>query len=122
MNATSSSSAPSRLVFACSGAADVGHIADLAARQLHHQGLGRMYCLAGVGGRVPAILETTRTATTILAIDGCLQNCARKTLEQAGFTEFRHLQLADAGLVKGVSAPTPERVALAARRAAELLD
>jgi len=121
MNATSTVSPQSRLIFACSGAADVGHIADLAARQLAQQGAGRMYCLAGVGGRVPAILETTRTATAILAIDGCPQNCARKTLEAAGFAGFHHLQLTDVGLVKGSSAPTRERVDRVAQCAAVLL-
>ena len=120
MKTTATVGSENRLVFACSGAADVGHIADLAARQLVRQGVGRMYCLAGVGGRVPAILETTRTATAILVIDGCPQNCARKTLEQAGFSNFQHLQLAGLGLTKGNHAPTAERVELVAQRAAEL--
>ncbi len=81
-----------------------------------------MYCLAGVGGRVPSILETTSTSSRILVIDGCPQNCARKTLEQAGFTDFQHLRLADLGLAKGCSAPTAERVESVAQRAAELLN
>ncbi len=38
-----------KLIFACSGAADVGGIADLAARTLHAEGSGKIYCLAGVG-------------------------------------------------------------------------
>lgn len=121
MNAKRDSNPQNRLIFACSGAADVGQIADLAARRLMQQGGGRMYCLAGMGGRVPAILETTRTATAILAIDGCPQECARKTLEQAGFTNFRHLQLEDLGLTKGNHPATAERVEIVVRRAAELL-
>jgi uncharacterized metal-binding protein len=121
MNAQPDVSTQTRLIFACSGAADVGQIADLAARKLTQQAVGRMYCLAGVGGRVPAILETTRTATAILAIDGCPQECARKTLEQAGFARCRHLQLLDLGLTKGNHPPTAERIEIVARRAAELL-
>ncbi len=121
MNTNSTASTQSRLIFACSGAADIGHIADLAARKLMQQGAGRMYCLAGVGGRVPAILETVRTASAVLAIDGCPQDCARKTLEQAGFTGFRHLQLADLGFTKGNHPPTAERVEIVARRGVELL-
>ena len=39
-----------KLVFACSGTADVGHITDLAARKINSQGAGKMFCLAGVGG------------------------------------------------------------------------
>ncbi|MFZ5830584.1 MAG: putative zinc-binding protein, partial [Planctomycetota bacterium] len=55
-------SAP-KLIFACSGAADVGQIADLAARRLTAEGVGKMFCLAGIGGRVSGIMETTKTAS-----------------------------------------------------------
>ena len=44
--------AAAQVIFACSGSADVGKIADLAARKLTEQGAGKMSCLAGVGGRV----------------------------------------------------------------------
>jgi uncharacterized metal-binding protein len=60
-----------RLIFACSGAADVGEIADRAGRELTKNGLGKMFCLAGVGGRVGGIMKTTESADKILAIDGC---------------------------------------------------
>ena len=56
-----------KLIFACSGAADVGKISDLAARKLTTEGAGKMFCLAGIGGRVTGIMETTRVATAILA-------------------------------------------------------
>lgn len=121
MSAVAHSNFQSRLIFACSGAADVGQIADLAARKLMQQGVGRMFCLAGLGGRVPSIMETTRAATAILVIDGCPQACARKTLEQAGFTNFRQLQLQDLGLTKGTHPPTAERVEIVGLRATELL-
>jgi uncharacterized metal-binding protein len=68
------------VIFACSGSADVGKIADLAARKLSEAGVGKMSCLAGVGGRVKGIMETTQAAQTILAIDGCPLHCARNTL------------------------------------------
>ena len=47
------------LIFACSGAADVDALSDSAARKLTADGAGKMYCLAGIGGRVPGILKTT---------------------------------------------------------------
>ncbi len=100
-----------KLIFACSGAADVGKISDLAARNLTAEGTGKMFCLAGIGGRVSGIMETTRVATAILAIDGCPLDCARKTLEQAGFTTFEHLRLSDLGMEKGKTAATDEAVA-----------
>ncbi|MBT4482837.1 MAG: zinc-binding protein, partial [Candidatus Latescibacteria bacterium] len=37
------------LIFPCSGAADVGEISDQIARKLTRDGIGKMFCLAGVG-------------------------------------------------------------------------
>jgi len=111
-----------KLIFACSGAADVGAVADQAARKLTRDGAGRMFCLAGIGGRVPGILATTQAASKILAIDGCPLNCVKASLEQAGFTSFEHLQLADLGLEKGNTPLSPEAVEkVAAAGAAKLL-
>ncbi|TFG71350.1 MAG: zinc-binding protein, partial [Anaerolineales bacterium] len=62
------STAP-KLIFPCSGAADVGALADQAARQLTREGVGSMYCLAGLGGRVKSIMETTQQAGKILVIN-----------------------------------------------------
>jgi uncharacterized metal-binding protein len=104
-----------KLIFACSGAADVGAVADQAARKLAKDGAGKMFCLAGVGGRVPGILATTQSAAKILAIDGCPLNCVKSTLQQAGFQTFEHLQLADLGMEKG---KTPAIEATVARAAA----
>ena len=70
-----------------------------------------MYCLAGIGGRVSGILKTTETAARILAIDGCPLNCVKNCLEQAGFTKFERLQLADLGLEKGRSPVNDENIA-----------
>jgi len=104
-------SAAPKLIFACSGAADVGHVSDLAARKLTAEGAGKMFCLAGVGGRVSGIMATTQAARAILAIDGCPLDCARKTLESAGFTRFEHVRLSDLGMEKGKTAVTDEAVA-----------
>lgn len=100
-----------KLIFACSGAADVGAIADQAARKLTRDGAGKMYCLAGIGGRVNGILKTTQAASKVLAIDGCPLDCAKLCLEEAGFTRFEHVQLADLGIAKGSSPATDENVA-----------
>ena len=99
-----------KLIFACSGAADVGAVADQASRKLTRDGTGKMFCLAGVGGRVSGILATTAAASKVLAIDGCPLNCVKLTLEQAGFEGFEHLQLADLGMEKGKTPVTPDMV------------
>lgn len=96
-----------KLIFTCSGAADVGAVADQAARALNREGSGKMFCLAGIGGRVPGIMKTTESAAKILVIDGCPLNCAKNTLENAGFGQFEHLALAELGMAKG-STPVDE--------------
>ena len=99
-------SAP-KFIFPCSGASDVGGLSDQAARQMTKDGTGKMYCLAGIGGRVDAIMANTRGAAKMLVIDGCTQECARKTMELAGFKEFQHLKLAAMGFKKGRNARDP---------------
>jgi len=110
-----------RLIFACSGGADVGEISDRVARKLTRDGVGTMFCLAGIGGRVGAILDKTRAASRILAIDGCSLDCARKSLELAGFTEFQPIRITDLGMEKGQTPPTIENVETAAEAIAPLL-
>lgn len=121
MSVKSGSADDLKLIFACSGASDVGHLTDLAARALAKDGAGRMYCLAGVSAGTDSALALTRLAREIMALDGCAQECARKTLEAAGFRAFRHVKLAELGLAKGQSPVTPERVKRVADQAAELL-
>ena len=98
------------LIFSCSGAADVGELADRAARALTRAGHGKMFCLAGVGGAVPNILEQTGMASRILAIDGCPTACASASLKKAGFSRFTRMQLADLGFDKGSTAATAENI------------
>ncbi len=113
-------SAP-KLIFTCSGSSDVGAIADQAARKLTKDGMGKMYCLAGIGGRVSGIMASTKSAAMILSIDGCPINCARKTLELAGFKKIEHLALSDIGLQKGQSPVTPENIEKVVQKAMPLL-
>ncbi len=103
-------SAPT-LLFPCSGGSDVGALTDQAARQLTTSGIAKMYCLAGIGGRVSGILKSTEAADRIVAIDGCPLNCAKTTLEQAGFSDFAHFNLAEVEMPKGQSPVTDDRMA-----------
>lgn len=110
-----------RLIFACSGAADVGEISDRAARKMAKDGLGKMFCLAGIGGRISGIMKTTESAEKILTIDGCALNCVKNTLQQAGFNNFRHLQLVDLGLEKGKSPANEDNIAKVIAKGREML-
>ncbi len=110
-----------KLIFACSGAADVGEISDRAARKMTKDGLGKMFCLAGIGGRISGIMKTTESAEKILTIDGCELNCVKNTLQQAGFNNFRHLQLVDLGLEKGKSPANEDNIAKVIAKGREML-
>jgi len=121
MNVKLADDTQSRLILACSGASDVGHLTDRAARALAREGVGRMYCLAGIGGRVKSMLTTTRNAKKVLVIDGCEEECGRKTLQQAGIDRFLHLKMADLGFQKGKSTQTPGDVNVITQEATELL-
>lgn len=109
------------LIFSCSGCADVGEIADRAARGLTASGEGKMFCLAGVGGRVPGIMKTVAEAPALVAIDGCPLDCAAHCLAQAGFTDYAHIRLTDEGFTKGQSPATDDAVARAMDQTRALL-
>ena len=109
------------LIFSCSGAADVGEVADRTARKLARDRVGKMYCLTGIGGQVTSIVKTAQAADHILAIDGCTLNCASLCLKESGFENFAILKLAELGMEKGMSPATEDSVAHAAKAAADIL-
>jgi uncharacterized metal-binding protein len=109
------------IVYACSGCSDAGELADRIARQLTRAGVAEMSCLAGIGGRVKSIVGRGEKAERILVIDGCPLNCARKTLELAGFKKFDHLGLHEIGLRKGNCPVTEEHIAAGVEAAARLV-
>jgi uncharacterized metal-binding protein len=109
------------LIFACSGAADVGEVSDKAARKLTKENKGAMFCLAGIGGRIEPIMKKTSSASKILAIDGCNLDCVKLTLEHAGFMNVIHIRVTDLGMEKGKSPAAEENISRVTQKAAELL-
>ena len=109
------------LIFACSGAADVGEIADRAARKLNKEGAGAMFCLVGVGGRVEPIMKKTASASKILAIDGCGLDCVKNCLQLAGFNDILHMRVTDLGMEKGSSPANEENIDKVTIKAVEML-
>ena len=110
-----------KLIFACSGSSDVGEIADHAARKMMKDGHGKMYCLAGIGGRISGIMKSTEAAAKILVIDGCPLSCAKNCLEQAGYATFAHLQLGGLGMEKGKTPVTEDNIAKTADSGRDML-
>ena len=115
-------SAAPKLIFACSGAADVGAISDQVARKMTMDGHGKMFCMAGIGGDISGIIETTKAASEILAIDGCQLDCVKHSLQNAGFTDFKHIRVTDCGMKKGESDVSNTNIAKVAEMATAALN
>jgi len=88
------------LIFTCSGASNVGQVANQAALDLQQEGVGRMLCLAGIGGHVSGMIASARAGNRLLGIDGCPIACAKKTMEHAGLPLNDYLVITELGFEK----------------------
>jgi len=88
------------LIFPCSGGSNVGQIANQAGVKLTQEGMGRFFCLAGIGAHVSGMVESTKVGKVLIAIDGCPVACAKKTLEHAGFNIDEYVQVTDLEIEK----------------------
>ena len=88
------------LIFPCSGGSNVGQIANQAGVELTRAGVGKLYCLAGIGAHLDSFIESAKAAKRIVAIDGCQAGCAKKTLEHAGFKVTDYTVATDLGIKK----------------------
>ena len=88
------------IVITCSGAADVGYVADQAARKLSHNNISKMSCLV-----LFAICENEKINEfknkNILVIDGCSEDCGKKIMQQRGIKDNYYLRVTDLGYEKG---------------------
>ncbi|MCX6112939.1 MAG: putative zinc-binding protein [Proteobacteria bacterium] len=96
------------MVYACSGASDVGELTDKVARRMakavakSDSGtcIAGMGCLAGIGVDLKGMIESAKSADQIIAIDGCSVSCAKKLLESKGI-KTKSFNLKDLGFEKG---------------------
>jgi len=110
------------LLYSCSGSANVGEIADQAARELMFAGHGAMFCLAGLGGDIQGMVQAARDADVNLLIEGCPMDCAKKTFDRHGITNYTQIRITDLGIekVKGVRC-TKEQVDKVVAKAKDVL-
>jgi len=97
-----------KLIYACSGAADVVEIADRVVRRLRSEGFTKMTCLAGIGAELSGYVQSAKGADENITIDGCKTACAKKTLERIGVQPTSYI-LTEFGLVKGKT-PVTEKI------------
>ncbi len=110
-----------RLVFACSGASDVGAVADQAARRVSRMKLASMGCLAAVANGLDFAMDPIKVAEHIIVIDGCPENCARLIMEKAGAPSIDHILLSELGMEKGHTKVNQEHIAQVYDRAEMIL-
>lgn len=88
------------LIFPCLGGSKIGQIASETAKDSTNHDRGKMYCLAGIGGKDSGIVSSKKAAKGIISINECPVNCARKTFEQASFTLDLHVTVTDLDIKK----------------------
>jgi uncharacterized metal-binding protein len=106
-----------KLIFACSGAANTGLLADQVMRKLNRDGLASSTCLAAMGADLSGFLESARNATKNIVLDGCKVSCGAKIFEKNGIP-FKHCVMTDYGVEKGKTAITGELIEEVAERIA----
>jgi uncharacterized metal-binding protein len=88
------------LVFACSGASNVGQIANAAAMELDRREIARMYCLVGVSAHIGGMVDSAASADARIVIDGCPVACARQATEHTGAAVDRYVVVTELGIQK----------------------
>jgi uncharacterized metal-binding protein len=106
----------------CSGGSNCGQIANQVAVKLTEEGVGKIYCLAGIGAHIQGMIETARSAKRIVALDGCQVACARKAIEHAGLVVTDWVCVTEEGIAKNHDFDLPpEHIAVIAQRTRESL-
>lgn len=88
------------VVFTCSGAANVGQVANQAAVELQLDGTAKMLCLAGIGSHNSGMLASGKGADRVIGIDGCPVACTKKTLAHAEIPMTDYVMVTELGFKK----------------------
>jgi uncharacterized metal-binding protein len=88
------------MILACSGGSNVGQLSNQAAVELTGEGFGKMFCLAGIGGKLSGFVRSAKDVPQMIVIDGCQVGCARAIMAQAGVALRGHLVLTELGIEK----------------------
>lgn len=106
----------------CSGASNCGQITNQAAVRLTQEGVGKMYCLAGIGAHIEGMVESARGAERIVALDGCKTACSKNTIEHAGLNVTDSICATEEGIEKNHQFNiSPKEVDLIIQRTKQLL-
>lgn len=111
------SDAETNLIYACSGAANTGLLADQVMRALNRDNVGSSTCLAAMGADLSGFLQSARNATRNIVLDGCKVACGKKIFEKNGIP-YRHYVMTDFEVEKGKTPITGDLIEAFAERIA----
>lgn len=97
-------------IVACSGASNVGQIANQAAIELSKEKVGGFFCLAGIGARIRGMVNAGKEADMVVAIDGCPVQCAAKTLQNSEIEPAIQIIVTELGIEKSHDIVIDEKV------------
>ena len=119
---TCSCKAEDIVLLPCSGGCNCGQIANQVAVKLTEEGVGRIYCLAGIAAHIQGMIESASSAARIVALDGCSVACVKKTVEHAGLQVTDLVCVTEEGIEKNRDfALREDDIALIAQRTRESL-
>jgi uncharacterized metal-binding protein len=89
--------APKVIVYACSGASNLGQLANQIALRLDRLGLADLACATEVGAEDGGVHSSDRP---VLSISGCTSACCAAMLARHGVEVSRSVILAERGIAK----------------------
>jgi uncharacterized metal-binding protein len=106
----------------CSGGSNCGQITNQVAVRLDEEGIGHIYCLAGIAAHIDGMVESARGAKRLVALDGCQVACAKKAIEHAGLKVTDWICVTEEGVAKNHQFKlAPEEIELIVRKTKESL-
>jgi uncharacterized metal-binding protein len=91
---------PEPLVYACSGASNLGQLSNEIAVRLDRGGLAEMSCAEAIGIEARPPYEAALSGRPVIAISGCPLACASRLLVEHGVNVTRSVQLENRGVLK----------------------
>ncbi len=88
------------MILACSGGSNVGQLSNQAAVELTQEGFGKMFCLAGIGGRLSGFVQSAKDTPKMVAVDGCPVGCAKAILKEADIPMDSYLVITEEKIEK----------------------
>ena len=92
--------AKKRIIFACSGASNVGELSNAASVVLTKEGFGSKACTASLAIKTPSVMKKSKEADEIVIIDGCPVGCANQIAEASDVEPDQYIVITDLDIKK----------------------